>query len=115
EDDFEYLEVRNVGDTPLDLTDVRFVNGIHFNFTAGTQLAAGASTLVVKKSTAFNARYGAGKPIAGEWLLGDVLSNGGEQVRLTYGAEEPIADFTYDDNAPWPTQADGLGYSLVLV
>ncbi len=115
EDDFEYLEVRNVSATTLDLSDVRFTKGINFDFPTGLQLAAGASTLVVRNADAFNYRYGAGKPIAGMWMAGDSLSNGGEQVKLSFGAGTAIIDFTYDDVAPWPVEADGAGYSLVLI
>ncbi|MEO8353407.1 MAG: lamin tail domain-containing protein, partial [Chthoniobacteraceae bacterium] len=32
EDDFEYLEIRNVGDEPVDMTDVRFTKGVEFDF-----------------------------------------------------------------------------------
>lgn len=115
EDDFEYLELRNVSATTVDLTDVRFTNGIHFDFPSGTGLASGANLLVVRNVAAFNARYGAGKPIAGAWQSGDLLSNGGEEITLTYGADVSIRDFTYDDVAPWPVEADTLGYSIVLI
>ena len=33
----------------------------------------------------------------------------------TAGDGAPIISFTYDDDAPWPVEADGDGYSLVLV
>ena len=114
-DDFEYLEVRNVGATSLDLTNVGFTNGVTFAFASGTTLAAGANTLVVRNIAAFTSRYGAGKPIAGTWLAGDSLSNNGEEITLNYGSGQPIIDFTYSDTAPWPAPADGQGYSLVLV
>lgn len=115
EDDFEYIELRNVSATPVDLTNVRFTKGIDFDFPAGYTLAPGASTLVVRNLAAFNSRYGTGKPIAGVWQTGNSLSNSGEQIKLSYGAGEAIIDFTYDDASPWPVEADTLGYSLVLV
>ncbi|PYK58711.1 MAG: hypothetical protein DME21_15110, partial [Verrucomicrobia bacterium] len=39
--EFEYIELKNIGPAPLDLTGVRFTNGIYFNFTssAATNLA----------------------------------------------------------------------------
>ena len=115
EDDFEYVELRNVSANTVDLTDVRFANGIHFDFPSGTALAAGANLLVVRNVAAFNARYGSGKPIAGAWETGDQLSNGGEEVTLMYGANVPIRQFTYDDVPPWPVEADTLGCSIVLI
>ena len=115
DDDFEYLELRNVSATSVDLTDVRFTKGVDFDFAPGTTLAAGASTLIMRNAAAFTARYGAGKPIAGTWQAGDSLSNGGEEIKLSYGSGQAIIDFTYDDAPPWPVEADGQEKSLVLI
>ena len=115
EPDFEYIELRNVGATSVDLTDVRFTKGIDFDFAPGTTLAAGANILVVRNTAAFASRYGSGRPIAGVWQTGDSLSNGGEEIKLSYGSGQAIIDFAYADASPWPPEADGLGYSLVLV
>src|SRR4030095_6228573 len=95
--------------------DVRFTKGIDFNFPNGLVLLPGASTVVVRNTAAFTSRHGAGKPIAGQWQPTDFLSNGGEQLKLSFGAGIPIIDFEYDDLAPWPTTPDGAGPSLVLV
>ena len=113
DEDFEFIEVRNVGSTSVDLTDVRFTKGIDFDFGPGATLAAGASTLVVKNVAAFTMRYGAGKPVAGPYLDG-TLNNDGEEIKLSYGAGTTIRDFIYNDTTPWPIGADGTGYSLVL-
>lgn len=117
ESDYEYLELVNISPSlTLDLANVRFTKGVDFDFagSAITSLAPGARVLVVRNTAAFNSRYGAGKPIAGQWTAGDSLSNSGEEVKLSYGAGATIKDFTYDDASPWPTQADAGGYSLVL-
>jgi hypothetical protein len=115
EEDFEYLELRNVSATSVDLTDVRFTSGVHFDFPPGTTVASGASTLIVRNPAAFVSRYGTGKPIAGTWRTDDSLSNGGEEIELTFGITQPIIKFSYDDALPWPVEADGQGYSLVLI
>jgi hypothetical protein len=115
--DFEWIELRNVSTSlTLDLANVRFTKGVDFDFagSAITSLAPGASVLVVRNLAAFTMRHGPGKPVAGEWETGDGLSDAGEQIKLSYGAGAAIHDFTYDDNAPWPAQADAGGYSLVL-
>jgi hypothetical protein len=52
-------------------------------------------------------RYGLGLPIAGEWDTKDKLNNGGERIKLSFGAGVPIRDFSYDDKTPWPTEPDG--------
>lgn len=111
----EYLELRNLSGSPLDLTDVRFSDGINFDFPAGTMLAAGGYLLVVKDLLAFEALYGSGLPIAGEYGLSasPSLSNGGESITLALGTSV-IHQFEYNDRSPWPVAADGGGSALVL-
>jgi len=117
-DEFEFIELMNVGTVALDLTGVRLADGITFDFTdsAITSLAPGERVLVVENTNAFEARYGTGLPIAGEYS--GKLSNSGELIRLAYGdgntAANLIRSFTYDDIAPWPADADGTGPSMVL-
>ncbi|MGB0327066.1 MAG: lamin tail domain-containing protein [Akkermansiaceae bacterium] len=113
-DDFEFIEIRNVSNEAIDLTGVRFTKGINFDFADGTQLAPGAFILVVKNEAAFEARYGTGLPVAGNYGS-DNLSNGGEQVKLSLGAGTAILDFIYDDSPPWPAGIDSDGASLTLV
>lgn len=112
-DDFEFIEIQNVGTQTIDLTDVRFTKGIDFDFPAGTQINPGEFLLIVKNLDAFEARYGPGLPVVGSYG-NDNLSNGGEQIKLSLGAGTAILDFIYDDQLPWPLNPDGLGSSLVL-
>jgi hypothetical protein len=114
--DFEYIELKNVGATTLDLTELRFTKGIDFDFATGAViiLAPGAYVLVVRNVAAFESRYGAGKPVAGAYAP-DNLSNSGENVKLSFGLGSAIHEFTYSDSLPWPEAADGSGASMVLV
>ena len=111
-DDFEFLELMNVSDQSVDLTGVRFTTGVLFDFAAGTTLAPGQRTLVVRNRPAFEARYGTTWSIAGQFEGN--LSNGGEQIALQNAAGQDICRFDYLDRAPWPAGADQNGYSLVL-
>jgi hypothetical protein len=113
---FEYLELRNIGSMPLDLSDLRFTKGVDFDFSDSEQptLAPGEFILVVASIPAFEFRYGTGFQIAGEWEAGDRLSNGGERVKLSFGGGDPIRDFTYSNTTPWPVSPDGSGPSLTL-
>lgn len=110
-DDFEYLELRNVGDQPLDLSNVRLTKGIDANLT-GT-VAPGEFVLLVRNQAAFEIRYGPGLPVSGEYT--GKLDNGGERIKLSFGAGIAIRDFVFDDISPWPDSPDGNGRSLVLV
>ena len=115
ENDFEFVELANPGTAPLDLTGVHFADGIEFDFTGSSQtlLAPGHYVLVVKNLGAFEARYGFGLPIAGEYA--GRLSNAGEHIRLVDAEEQTLLEFTYGTEAPWPTLADGSGPSLELI
>jgi hypothetical protein len=111
--DFEYLELKNIGPTTLNLNGVRFTNGISFNFTGSTitNLTAGARVLVVKNLAAFVSRYGGGLPVAGQY--GGSLANDGERLALVGPVGEPILDFSFHDE--WFAVTDGPGFSLVIV
>ncbi|MGI8602247.1 MAG: lamin tail domain-containing protein [Verrucomicrobiales bacterium] len=113
EDDFEFVELRNVAATAVDLTDVRFTKGINFDFPPATVIAPGGYLLVVRNQAVFESRYGTGLPIAGA-SPDDRLSDNGEEIKLSYGAGAAIRSFVYVDAAPWPEAADGDGPSMVL-
>ena len=114
---FEYLELKNVGSTTLDLNDLRFTKGVDFDFLNASQskLAPNEIILVVRSIPAFEFRYGKGLPIIGEWDSNNKLSNSGERLKLSFGAGDAIRDFVYSDSTPWPTSSDGSGSSLTLL
>ena len=112
-DNFEYVELQNVGTNTLNLVGFRFTNGIDFTFTATnnvTSLAPGGYVLIVKNFRSFTNRYGVKTNIAG--VYNGELDNGGERITLVGPALEPILDFTYSDT--WYPLSDGLGFALVI-
>ncbi len=111
-DDFEFVELKNIGPAPLDLTGIRFTNGIFFNFTsaANPQLAPGATVLLVRNAAAFAARYGGGFNLGGQFV--GQLDDAGENLRLEDSRGEVILDFAY--NNTWYPLTDGAGFSLVI-
>jgi hypothetical protein len=113
--DYEYIELMNISAGYVDLNGVQFTEGVHFDFAVSPiqQLAPGARVLVVGRRAAFEARYGSGLPIAGEFTDLTNLSDNGERLALI-GPADTIRDFNYDDVPPWPTEADGAGASLLL-
>jgi len=112
--DFEWIELQNVGAEAIEMTGVRFTKGVDFDFPDGYEIPSGGYAIIARDAAAFAFRYGAAIPIAGEYGP-DSLSNGGENVKLSFGAGTGIIEFTYDDEDPWPTAADGDGFSLVLI
>ena len=115
-DQFEFLEVRNIGTRNVDLNGVRFTDGVAFDFSASDHLsiAPGNHIILVSDLAAFQTRYGNGfdSMIAGEFVGN--LNNAGENVRLTGADDSTLHEFEYDDAAPWPEKGDD-GYSLQIV
>ncbi|MDA7888320.1 lamin tail domain-containing protein [Akkermansiaceae bacterium] len=113
----EFIELMNISDSvTLDLAGVRFIEGVEFDFTgsAVTSLAPGARVLIVRDLAAFTAVHGGGHPVAGEFANLSRLNNDGETLKLEDALNGTIREFTYNDAAPWPVEADA-GYSLVLI
>ena len=112
-DDFEFIELKNIGTTTIDLVGVKFTDGITFTFAEGNTplLGPGEFVLLVKNLEAFVARYGEIANIAGEYTGN--LRNGGETVCLKSTSGETIVRYTYDDD--WHAITDGVGFSLVAV
>lgn len=115
--DFEFIEMKNISNETLNLTEVKFAEGVAFTFTrsAITSLAPGEFVLVVCNQAAFEARYGTAHSdrIAGEFAP-TRLDNAGERLHLVDGLGNTIADFRYNDRAPWPIPAGTSGVSLTL-
>lgn len=119
-DEFEFVELRNVGLEMIDLANVRFLEapvdgqqeGIHFTFDQQS-LAPGESILIVQNQAAFESRYGAQFRVAGEFT--GKLSNSGELLSVFGEDGQPIQQFRYNDSGAWPGRADGMGSSLVFV
>jgi hypothetical protein len=113
----EFIELVNTsGSVTLDLTGVRFSEGIVFDFSGGliTTLPPGGRVLIVRDLAAFEQRYGSGLPVSGSFAAGSALNNGGEILKLEDAQNGTVLEFRYGDTAPWPEAADGQGYSLVL-
>jgi hypothetical protein len=116
-DVFEFIELKNLGEDVLDITNVVFSAGVTFSFrgSAITSLAPGEFVLVVEDQQAFELRYGpdlSGR-IAGEYT--GRLANGGERITLVDGLLGTIMDFSYGDGRGWPLGTDGVGHSLVAL
>jgi hypothetical protein len=113
-DDYEFIELLNATNQPIDLSGVYFDEGIGFHFAENTVIEGGGRIVLVKDLAAFTARYGAlGEGmIAGEYS--GRLSNDGEQIILRRTGGIVIADLTYNDQDPWPAFTDGAGYSMIF-
>ena len=109
-DTFEFIEIYNNGSSSVDLSGYHFTQGVTGTLPS-INLAAGAYITVTIDSVGFYNVFGSS---AYQWQAGG-LSNSGEDITLVDNLGNTIDSVYYDDTAPWPTDADGLGYSLVLV
>lgn len=114
---FEFLELMNGSDQTIQLGNLSLVDGVDFPFASSSQpsLAPGERVLLVYNKAAFLFRHPEVPPetIIGEYAP-DKLSNDGEEIILANADGIVIWQFTYNDVSPWPIEADGAGYTLVL-
>lgn len=114
-DDFEFIELVNIGSAPLSLLGVKFTAGITFDFNAAaiTNLAPSERVVLVKNSAAFTFRYGLNPRLAGQYS--GSLDNSGETLRYEDAFGRVIQQFAYADASGWPAAADGSGNSLEAI
>jgi hypothetical protein len=119
EEDYEYLELANIGAAQIDLAGVRFIDGIQFSFgdADSPELAPGEFAVLVRNRAAFEALYGTGVRVLGEYggPTGSALDNSGETITLVDFGDGVIQSFVYNDAMTWPQEPDGIGNSLVIV
>ncbi|MEX2142608.1 MAG: lamin tail domain-containing protein [Pirellulales bacterium] len=114
-DDFEFIELRNISNQPIELTGTKFTAGITFSFPAtnGPTLTPGQNLVLVKNVAAFQARYGTSIPVGGVFTAS--LANGGEQIALSTASNQILVDLEFGDSGDWPGRPDGDGSTLVIV
>ncbi len=113
-DEFEFIELKNIGSAPLLLDGVRLTNGVAYAFEEGrsAKLGAGQCIVIVKNREAFAKRYGTtGVNLAPGTYEGN-LSNSGETIKLEDRSNNTILKFGYNDS--WFKETDGQGFSLVI-
>ncbi len=105
----EYIELTNVGAETINLNLATLSRGVDFTF-GDVSIAPGGCLLVVEDIAAFEAVYGPGLPIAGQYE--GSLDNGGERIELQDAAGYTIHKFSFADG--WYDVTDGMGFSLTV-
>jgi len=106
----EFIELQNIGYETMNLNLVSFTNGIDFTFP-NIELKAGEHIVVVRNKDIFEARYGTGINIAGQYS--GSLNNAGERIELQDAVGNTIHNFRYRDG--WRSITDGDGFSLTII
>lgn len=109
EEEFEFVEFKNIGTDAINLTGLRIDSAITYRFPADEPLPPGAFFVIARKPADFYARYG--RKASGNYS--EKLSNSGEKFLLLDPVGTPIMEFDYSDDDPWPEEADGEGFTLV--
>ena len=108
QDSLEYLEITNISGAVVALDDY-LITGVTHTF-AGDTLQPGQRHIICRSSSAMLAVYDIE---AEQWATG-TLSNNGETLTITDLLGNIVDEVTYSPNAPWATEANGLGASLEL-
>ncbi len=105
----------NAGLQTLDLSGLRFDEGINFEFANSSVqfLAPGERMVLAHHASAFAFRH-PGVMVAG-YFTDSSLSSGGESLAIVDAVGSPVLGFEYDDEGDWPGRADGNGSSAELI
>ena len=106
--EYEFIELKNIGESTLDLTSVSFNVGISYTFPTNTFLNANEFIVLASNSEMFQKRYG----FAPFGSYTGQLDNAGELIALADDNNNTFLAINYGDDYPWPKSADGAGYSL---
>jgi hypothetical protein len=111
--DYEFLELKNVGTGIAYLDDAEFTAGITLTLPAGTTIAPGEHLVIARTPSVLLSRH----PEVAVLSIGydGGLSNGGERITLASAEGDTLVSVAYSADDPWPGPAAGEGHSLVPV
>ncbi len=108
-DDLQFIELKNTGAAPLDLSSLTFTPGISFTFPNQTSLGPGQFIVLARNAAHFAAKY-PGVSIQG--IFAGKLAHSSATLTLATSGGTVIFSVTYSNSAPWPAEADNSGLSL---
>lgn len=106
----EFLEIKNIGSEALNISNVKFVDGIKYQFPLGKKILGNDFILIASDSIAVKNNYGVS--VDGQYQ--GKLANSGELIILSRPDGVEIDTVRYDDAPPWNIKPDGSGTSLSL-
>jgi hypothetical protein len=111
---YEFVELYNSGNTPLQLDGVSFSRGISYTFPANTNIGPGEYRVLVANQGIFQGRYPGIFVPGQDGVFTGSLANEGEPLELVDAIGEPFKRVDYKILAPWPALAPGNDKSLSL-
>ena len=115
EEEYEFIELQNIGSRSVLLDEVKLTDGIYYQFASGGNLALAPRDYIVlvKNRAAFAWRYQSNGINVAPGVYTGSLSNSGERINLEDRTNSTILEFKYDDD--WYTVTDGEGFSLTII
>ncbi len=111
----DWIEFYNCSRQSVDMSRWVFTDGEAghaFAFPAGTVLGSDQYLVLAEDGRAFSLRYPRVSNVIGEMDFG--LSGSGEFIKISDEEGRVIDSLVFDDQNPWPAEADGLGATLEL-
>lgn len=112
----EWIEIWNSGATDLEISHWTVYDDQddnHFKFPEGTSLSAGTRLVIAADPEAFATAYSDVQNVIGGFSFR--LGNAGDAVRLVDAGGAIVEAVSYEDKSPWPTEADGEGFTLTRI
>lgn len=110
--DQEFIEIRNIGTTAINLSGVYFKElGTSYQFPYNSTLSGNSSLFLAANASVFQAQNGFAP--FGQFTRN--LSNKSQKIVLADAFGNIIDTVEYFDSAPWPTAPDGNGSYLQLI
>jgi hypothetical protein len=106
--DIEFLEFKNTGNNAISIGGLVLDSAVHYIFPERGLLPPRQFYVIASKPKKFFNYYGM---LPSGNYQGN-LSNTGEEILLNDPKGFELLDFVYDDSSPWPSGADGDGFSL---
>jgi hypothetical protein len=111
--DAQFVELyNNSTNTTFDMSGWQ-VQGLSYTFPNGSLLAPTNFLVLAANGAAFAEAYGATNPVFD--TFSGTLSPNGETLTLNNASNVTVAEVEYENQLPWPTNANGTGASLQLI
>lgn len=105
---FEFIELKNTGDKPINLSGLNFTSSVLYQFKENEVLAPKQFYVIASKPKWFYERHS----MVPSGNFEKNFSNSGEQVIIAKTDGNPIISFQYYTDNPWATLPNGGGNSL---
>lgn len=108
--EFEFLELFNTGDTAVNLSGWRLEGAVTFEFPPGASIAPNGYFLLARDADSLVVRYPQASP---DGDYSGRLSNEGETIQLLDSTGVIVEEVNYSFEHPWPEFANGHGGTIV--